>query len=114
MSGRLFSLKSASLPVMLGALLHLFAFVPNGLNAGAGIMIGIGVIYLLLAIGLRRNYRWVAWLAFLAMTFGAVAAYIISGDGTAMHNAWYLTIATVDLVAAILLFVCLWRSVSPA
>ena len=110
MSGSIFSLKSAALPVFVSALLHIFVFVPDGLNADAGMMLGIGIIYLLMAVGLRRNLRWVAWLTFLAMAFGAVAAYNISGGGTALHNGWFLTIAIVDLAAAILLFICLWRS----
>jgi uncharacterized membrane protein (DUF2068 family) len=110
MSGNLFSLRTAALPVSVSALLHIFAFVPDGLNAGAGMMFGIGIVYILMAIGLRRNLRWVAWLTFLAMTFGAVAAYIVSGGGTALHNGWFLTIAVIDLAAAILLFICLWRS----
>jgi len=110
MSGSLFSLKSAAAPVGLSALLHIFAFVPDGLNAGAAIMLAIGVVYILMAMGLRRHLRWVAWLAFLAMTFGTVAAYIISGGGSALHNGWYIVIAIIDLVAAILLFTCLWRS----
>ena len=77
MSGSLFSLKSAALPVSVSALLHIFVFVPDGLNARAAMMLAIGLVYILMAIGLRRNLRWVAWLTFLAMTFGAVAAYIV-------------------------------------
>ena len=110
MSGSLFSLKTAALPVSVSALLHILSFVPDGLDVGAGLMFGIGIVYILMAIGLRRNKRWVAWLTFLAMTFGTVAAYLISGDGTELHDGWFLTISLVDLVAAILLFVCLWRS----
>ena len=110
MSGSLFSLRTAALPVFVSALLHIFAVVPDGLNAGSAMMFGIGIVYVLMAIGLRRNLRWVAWLTFLVMTFGAVAAYIVSGGGSTLHNGWFLTIAIVDLAAAIVLFVCLWRS----
>ena len=108
MSESVFSLKFAALPVAISALLHLFAFVPDGVTASSAAMLLIGIIYLLLAMGLRRNLRWVAWLTFLVMTFGAVAAYMVSG-GSALHNAWFLAIALIDCVAAMVLFVCLWR-----
>jgi uncharacterized membrane protein (DUF2068 family) len=110
MSGNLISPKLAAYPVLLSALLHLFAFIPDGLNAGSGILFGIGIIYVLLAMGLRRNKRWVAWLAFLAMTFGAVVAYMLTGSGTSLHDGWFLVICIFDVVAALILFVCLWRS----
>lgn len=92
------------------AFLHIFAFVRDGLNASAGMMLGIRIVYILMVIGLRRNLRSVAWMTFLAMPFGAGVAYMVSGGGTELHNGWFLTIAFIDHAAAILLFVCLWRS----
>ena len=105
----LFSLQTAALPMALSGLLHIFAFVVAGFTAFSGLMLGIGIAYCLAAIGLRRQWRWLAWLAFLVMLAGAVGAYVISGDA-GLKGWWFLAIAIVDAVAAAILFGALWKS----
>ena len=74
----------------------------------AGTMLVIGLVYAAIAFGLRKEWRWLAWITFFVMLAGMIAAY--AGAGTGLHGWWYLAIALIDLVAAILLFGALWRS----
>ncbi|MEZ5812944.1 MAG: hypothetical protein R3D45_16160 [Rhizobiaceae bacterium] len=110
MLSSLFRSVTAAPLVFLSGLLHLPVFVADGMTAFAGAMAVTGLIYIAIAAGLRRGWRWLSWIAFLVMTFGAVAAYILAGSDASLHRWLFLAIAVVDVLAAIVLFGSLWRA----
>ncbi len=103
----IFSPRTAALPVLASAVLHVLAFVVDGFTAMAGAMVVIGLVYAAIAWGLRKGWRWLAWISFFVMLFGMIAAYASAGMG--LHGWWYMAIALADLIAAILLFGALWK-----
>lgn len=110
MISSLFRPATAAPLVFLSGLLHLPVFAVDGMTGFAGAMAVIGLVYIAIAAGLRRGWRWLSWIAFLAMAFGAVAAYIAAGTDASLHRWLFLAIAIIDLLAAIILFGALWRS----
>ena len=110
MAERSATLTAGGVLVMASGLLHLPFFLIAGTGAFAAALAWIGVVWLVLGFGIwRLRWRLLAWLGFLAMLFGGVAAY--AGTGYAVGNAVWLfaAIAAVDLLAAFLLFLTLWQ-----
>lgn len=111
----LFSLRLAGLVTLAAALFFLLAFVTwGGFPVPAMAMAGFGLVMALSALALRRNWRWAGYFAFLLALAGSVTGYASAHDGSAFSNAWFTLAALVSLVAALLLFVTLWRAPRPA
>lgn len=98
------SLKLAGQFVILSGLFHFVAAI----FGDTLIMVGIGVLYVLIGMGLTRNMRWLGNFAFLIIIFGAVLAY---GMLNAVPPPTWVTWAIIaaDVLAALNLFIAIWR-----
>jgi len=101
--------RVGALFIALSGLLHISALVLSGFAPSSFLLGGVGVLWLFVAVGLLRNMRWLAYLAFLLAMIGGIAA--LSGAWTAgpVPHWVYLGIATAHLGAVLALFVALWR-----
>lgn len=91
----------------LSGILHILP----GVLAGAGLaLIVVGVVYLLMAEGLRRGWRWLAYIAFFMTLFGAVLAYSTIGSDLLLPDPYSLPVMLADLGCAVSLFIALWPS----
>lgn len=102
--------RLAAVFVLISAVLHMFAFTVGGLSTAALILIPGGVIYLLIAAGLNRGKRWVAWLAFFLTGIGGSVALGLSFNTDPVPAWWYLAIMAADWAATLALFAGLWRA----
>lgn len=95
---------------VISAILHIIAPVV-GLFSQASLMLPIvGVVYILISMGLNREWRWLAYLAFLVSLFGAVAAYASALGAVAGMAILFWLILVADLVAMSALFIKLWQA----
>lgn len=101
--------RLAAVFVLISAVLHFFSFTVGGLSTAALVLIPFGVIYLLIAAGLNRGKRWLAWISFFVMGLGGAIALGLSFGNTPVPGWWYMAIALADGAAALWLFVALWR-----
>ena len=106
----LFTLKNAALLILVSAILHLITpLLAGGLTPDAVFMMQGGALYLLFAFGLYRNWRWVPYFAFIMMLAGTLISFGFSFDGTTIPAWLYGVNAAFSFLAAIALFVSLWR-----
>lgn len=108
------SYRLAAVFVLISAALHFFAFTVGGLSTAALVLIPFGVVYLLIAAGLNRGKRWLAWLSFFVMGIGGSIALGLSYGNGPVPDWWYLAITLTDWAAALWLFVALWQSAPSA
>lgn len=106
--------RLAAVFVLISAALHFFSFTVGGLSTQALVLIPFGVIYLLIAAGLNRGKRWLAWLSFFVMGIGGSIALGLSFGSGPVPGWWYLAISCADFAAALWLFVALWRQAPSA
>lgn len=103
----LFSYESASNLVAVLALLYLVLL----LFAAPGQMslLIVGIIFLAISWALRKHKRWLAYIGFVFLAFGAsfAIAGVLGNFGFA--SLLYVAISAVHLIAAIVLFVLLWQ-----
>lgn len=102
--------KLAALMLQISGILHFIAPLFAGFSNDVMRMLPIGLIYLLLSWGVYRGWRWVGWIAFLILLPGAVFAFANAYSGTTIPAWIYAAITLADLLAAITLFVILWRT----
>ena len=103
------SYHRAALMFFLSATLHVVVIVLSGATYLASMVSGL-LICIVLALGLMRQWRWLAYFAFLAALVGAIVAF---GNGMAefgLVQTAFFGIALADLAAALILFGLLWRS----
>ena len=101
--------RPAAVFVLIGAVLQMFAFTVGGLSTAALTVIPCGVSYLLIAAGLNRNKRWLAWLTFFVTGIAGSTALAMSFGGSAMPAWWCLALMSANWIATLLLFSALWR-----
>lgn len=107
---RIFTYQTAALFVAISAILHLISPLFAGFSDDVILLFPAGVFYLGVAWGLSKSLRWLAYLTFLILLFGAVFAFSLSFSGTTVPASIYGLIAITDLAALTILFVILWRS----
>lgn len=98
----------AALFVLASAILHILIPFFAGFATGSLPFLAIGVAYAVIAYGLTRNTRWLAWLTFFVMLAGGIAALVLSMGVTAAPSWLYTLIMLADWAAALMLFVYLW------
>lgn len=99
--------RIGALFIALSGVLHIL----SGVFAGAGpALIVIGVLYLLMAEGLRRGWRWLAYIGFVMTLFGSVLAYATIGSDVLLPDPYSLLIMLADFGCAVALFIALWPS----
>lgn len=91
----------------LSAILHVVALPLAGITGPA--VIG-ALVWAILAFGLSKGLRWVAYLAFIMALFGTSAALGVAMGLPAGLGQWvWIAIIAADILAAITLFRLLWR-----
>lgn len=98
--------------MVLNALLHLLVFLPAGGGLGswtAQMLMPVAGLYGLLAWGLLRQSRWVAWIQFFTALTGALVAFALM-PLFALPDWWVWAIIALDVDVAILMLLILWPS----
>ncbi len=108
--GSAFMYKLAALLLQISGVLHFITPLFAGFSDDVMMLLPVGLIYLLLSWGVYRGWRSVGWIAFLVVLPGAVFAFANAYSGTTVPAWIYAAITLADLLAAITLFVILWRS----
>lgn len=72
------------------------------------LMLAGAIIWAVLAAGLLRNYRWVAYLAFLAVLIGTLFAFGFALSSPSLVQFLFWGIFLTDLLAVAILFGILW------
>ena len=95
--------------ILMSAVFHVLAPIWGGFSGFAGMLVPVGLFYVVLAFGLYQGWRWLAYVAFLLMLFGTIAA--ISGifSSAPIPSWWMMAIAAADVFAVFGLFAALWR-----
>lgn len=105
----IFSYKTAALLVAFSALLYLVAISFAGMAALTPLLV-IALISGIFAFGLYRQWRWLAYFAFLALLISIAFTYPLSFGKGAIPSWIYSVNTLVSLGAAIIIFALLWRS----
>lgn len=102
------TLKLGGQFVILSGLMHFVAAA-----FGDTMIMGVtGALYIVIGMGLTRGMRWLGYFAFLFMIFGSMLAYGFMTVAPAPQ--WVtLTIIALDLLAAVNLFVAIWKAPAP-
>jgi len=99
--------KTAGLFLIISGILHIPMFLVGGVTDKTIQMAVVGVVWILLGIGLRRQMKYLAGICFALMLFGLVASMAGLNAGP-VPNWWWWLIFLVDLIAAIFLFRIIW------
>lgn len=93
----------------ISALLHLISPIFAGFAGQAPVLFATGIVYLGAAWGLVQNWRWLAYVVFIVLMIGSIAA--LAGIwALAPVPGWiYATIFISNWIAILALFVALWR-----
>lgn len=102
------SLGFAALFIFVSAALHILAPVAGGLTSEALSLVPAGIVLALLALGLLRGMRWLAWLAFFVMLGAGIVALGYAAAVTWVPTWWYVAIVAADWLAAAMLLAHLW------
>jgi len=103
--------KLAAILLALSAVLHLIAAPLSGWTSIGLILVPVGLLYALMANGLMRERRWLAYVVLPLMLGGAIICYASLGSvvTAALPDALLIAIAVADIGCALALFVVLWR-----
>jgi|GEM_PF-1539759 len=102
--------RIGGLLLLLSAALHIFAFVVGGFSNDALRLIPVGLVYALVAYGLFCGWRWLAYIAFVMMMIGGIAALSTIWSPSTIPVWWTILIIAADWLGAAALFGALWRS----
>lgn len=105
---RLFSYQTAALLSAISALLHL-SVIPFAASESLVPLLVSATIIGFLAIGLFRGWRWIAYLAFIALLIGMLVAFALSYGSGAFPPLLHTINALASLAAVIILLVLLWQ-----
>ncbi len=81
-----------------------------GFQSSVYTMMLFGMVGLVTALGLFKGWRWLAYLSFIPIMAVAILAMARSFDVTGLASFWYGAIAVSDLIAAVFIFIALWRN----
>ena len=95
---------------LVSAVLHIFAFVVGGFTNDALRLIPIGIVYLGIAYMLMRGSRLTAYIAFVVALVGGIISLFFSFGIAPVPGWWWLLILIADWIAAVGLFLALWRN----
>lgn len=95
--------------LLISAALHILAFLVGGFTPDALVLIPIGIIYALAAVGLFRDWRWLAYVCFIVMLLGGIIALGSSLGTSPVPFWWWWLIVAADWAGAAALFAALWN-----
>ncbi|MEJ6396458.1 hypothetical protein [Yoonia sp. 208BN28-4] len=102
--------RTATLMTALSGVLYIAMIVVGGVSLPTLALVGVGLLFVMLAGGLSRARRSVAWLAFFVTALGAIYA-LAQIWSVSFVPAWYWQITAVaQAVACLSLFVPLWKA----
>jgi len=99
--------KNAGLFVIISGILHLPLFLFSGYSPRVVQMAIVGVVWILLGLGLRRQMKYLPCVVYFLMLFGCIAILTDLNTGF-MPNIWVWLIFLADLIAAFFLFRIIW------
>lgn len=103
-------LSLAAAGAAISAALHFAAPLVSQFSTDSLTLAPFGIVWALFALGLRNNYRWLLWLAFLAALVGLNVALIGYYAGMTVAPWVLLSVVVADSVVGICLFLLLWRT----
>jgi len=101
--------RTGALFVLISAALHFLAPTISQLSSDGMLLLPFGILYGAMAWGLMRNWRWLAYVSFLTMLIGTSAALTGIWAASPVPSWVYLGIVIANFLAALSLFVALWR-----
>lgn len=99
----------ANIFLLASAFLHIFTFLVGGFSGEALGLIVPGLIFLVVAYGLSRGLRWLAYIAFFGVAIGAIVVIAQIWPPGPVPGWWYTLIVVADILCVAALFVALWR-----
>jgi len=99
--------KNAGLFLIISGILHLPMFVTGGFTQKTIVMFFVGIVWILLGVGLRRQKTFLPCIVYVLMLVGVVASLAGMNAGP-VPNWWWGLIFLADLLAAIFLFRIIW------
>lgn len=102
-------IRIAAMALGASGVLHLLVPLLSGFSSATMVLFAIGIAYLAAARGLIGGSRALAYLVFVVMLIGALAAYIGTGPGAVMPDLLAYAIVAANVVCAVCLFGGLWR-----
>ena len=104
------SLRIAALGLAVSGVLHLVVPIFGGFTSWSLTLAGVGIVYIIAAVGLLRGLRWLAYVSFMWLLIGTTVAFI-SSYGAGAVPAWMRArIVGVTLVSLSRGFSCEWRA----
>lgn len=102
-------LQRAGVAIAVSGVLHLIAPLVSGFAAASLLLVIAGLLDLAIGEGLRRELRWLGWIAFVLMLIGSLLAWSAVGrpGPVPVWLLWLILVA--DLAAAGNLFMALWK-----
>ena len=97
----------AGLFLIISGILHIPMFLVGGISQKAIGLAVIGILWIVLGIGLRRQKTYLPCLVYVLMLFGVIAS-LASLNAGPVPNWWWWLIFLADLIAAIFLFRIIW------
>lgn len=99
--------KNAGLFMIISGVLHLPMFLLGGFSQKTIALFVIGIVWILLGVGLRRQKRYLPCICYVAMLIGVIASMAGLNAGP-VPNWWWWLIFAADLLAAFFLFRLIW------
>ena len=96
--------------LLISAALHILAPLVGGFSSPVPIFVGVGLVYVVIALGRYRGWRWLAYIAFLVMMIGGIIALSALWSPSAIPSWWTVLIIAADWLGAAALFAALWRA----
>lgn len=101
--------RMAAVLLLVSAALHLVVIAVSGGEFLVPMIVG-AVMWFMVGAGLQRRMRWLAYIAFLLAMIGGVYAMGTGMGQTGLTQMALFGIMAADWMAAVLLFVALWKS----
>ncbi|MGX9355760.1 hypothetical protein ACS3SW_11575 [Roseobacteraceae bacterium S113] len=101
--------RTGSLALVISAVLHFLAPFTGGFNGQTLALVCVGAVYVALAYGLARGWRWLAYISFLVLFAGMIGAIASIWGGPA--PGWlFAAMVVVNFGGIVALFVALWSA----
>ena len=97
-----------ALLLLVSAVLHLLVIVLSLGGYVLPMLVG-AVVWVVIAAGLQRNWRWLAYLAFLLAIIGGIVAMSNGMATSGIVAIAFWSMMALDWVAAAFLFLLIWR-----
>ncbi len=94
----------------LSVVLHLLAPIFGGLNVETQGLLIAGGLWFLVMLGLLREWRWVAYIAFIYSLIGSIAAMSGAMGPSTVPSLLYILMVLADVLAGVFLFKILWKN----